>query len=320
MRDFKIGETVLHRYEGNPVIMPSDFDGAYATFNCAQTMYKGKYILLVAIQKKVGRYPAIHVAESTDGVHFEIRKEPFIKQSSNPIMTDLDTWTIDPRITYVEEDDMYYIMRPLSSSWGTATALGRTKDFETYEDIEIISLPHNRVPCLFPNKINGMYVRIDRPYSIPMAPGGRFAEGNMWISYSKDLIYWGNHRPLMQPGHGVWCMNKLGPTPPIKTSKGWLEIIHGVTTNTVHTRYSLGAILLDLEDPTKIIGKTMSPILTPDAPYEYEGQVPNAVFACGAIADEAKDEIRVYYGAADTYVGLATGSLSELVQACIDEL
>lgn len=317
--NFGVGETVLHRYEGNPVIKPTDIEGAYTTFNCAQTMYKGKYMLLVAVQKKTDKFPAIHLAESTDGVNFEISKEPFIAKSTHPIWGELDGWTIDPRITYVEEDDMYYILRPLSAAWGTATLLCRTKDFKSVEEIDIIALPHNRVPCLFPNKINGKYVRIDRPYSTPIAPGSKFMEGNMWISYSEDLIHWGEHRPLMMPGHGAWCLNKLGPTPPIKTDKGWLEIIHGVTGNTVHTRYSLGAILLDLEDPTKIIGKTKSPILTPDAPYEYMGQTPNAVFACGAIADEEKDEIRVYYGAADTYVGLATGKLSELIDMCINE-
>ena len=306
-----IGKTVLQRYKGNPIIAPADFPGAYTTFNCGQVMYQGKYLLLVAMQKMIDPLPAIHVAESEDGIHFTIREKALITQSQHPVIGPLDQWIIDPRLTYVPEDDMYYIMRPASSEWGCSAVLGRTRDFESYEDLEIIALPHNRVPCLFPGKINGKYARLDRPY----APGAAKLDGNIWISFSPDLIHWGEYRPLLKP-YTVWCLNKIGPTPPIKTEEGWLVVIHGVTSNSVHTRYSLGAVLLDLEDPTKVIGKTLSPILTPDAPYEYEGQVPNVVFACGALANPEKDELRVYYGAADTYIGLATGSLSEVIRMC----
>lgn len=302
----------LHRYENNPIITPQDIEGSYATFNCGQTMYKGKTILLVAAQMKTDPIPRMYVAESEDGINFKIRKEPLITQSKNPIIRDLDTWPIDPRITYIPEDDMYYIMRPINSDWGCSAVLGRTKDFETYEDLEIIALPHNRVPSLFPGKINGLYARIDRPYD------GR-NEGRMWISFSPDLKYWGGYRPLLKQ-YTIWNYTKIGPTPPIKTKDGWLVIIHGVSTSCADSRYSLGAMLLDLEDPTKVIGKTMSPILTPDAPYEYMGTVPNVIFSCGAIADEEKDEIRVYYGAADTYIALATGKLSEIIRMCKEEL
>jgi len=305
-------EKYLFRNPANPIISPENFEDAYATFNCGQTMYKGKTILLVAVQKTTHPVPRIHVAESDDGVHFTIRKEPFITKSQDKVFGPLDEWPIDTRVTYVPEDDMYYITRPMNSAWGTVGLLGRTKDFETYEEIDIIALPNNRVPCIFSGKVNGQYVRLDRPG----AAGGQ--GGRMWISFSNDLIHWGEHRPLLAP-FTLWNWEKIGPTPPVKTKDGWFSIIHGVTKSCCGTRYSIGGLLLDLEDPRKIIGRTTSPLLTPDAPYEYMGTVPNAIFPCGFIADEETDQLRVYYGAADTCVGLASGKLSEIIQLCKDE-
>lgn len=303
-----IEEKGLHRYKNNPIIKPSDFPDAYATFNCGQVMYKGKTILLVAIQLKTEPVPRIHIAESTDGINFTIRKEPFITKSKHSDIASLDNWPIDPRVTYVPEDDMYYIIRPINSPWGCAAMIGCTKDFEKFEEMDIIALPHNRVPCLFGGKVNGQYVRLDRPYNMG-------DEGRIWISFSDDLIHWGKYRPLLEP-FTLWNWTKIGPTPPVKTKDGWFSLIHGVTTSCSGSRYSIGALLLDLEDPRKIIGKTTSPILTPDAPYEYMGAVPNVVFPCGFIADEKADSLRLYYGAADTYIGLATGKLSEIIDMC----
>lgn len=249
---------------------------------------------------------------SDDGINFTIRPKPFITQSITPEIKELDNWVIDPRVSYVSEDDTYYIIRPMSSSWGCVDMLMRTKDFETCEEMGIIALPNNRVPCLFQGKVNGKYARLDRPYSFGQ---GTPINGNIWISFSDDLIHWGQYKPLLKPFTN-WSSGKIGPTPPIKTKHGWLVIIHGVKALAGHVRYSLGAVLLDLDDPTKVIGKASSPILTPNEVYEYTGHVPNVVFACGAIADEANDEIRVYYGAGDTCVGLATGKLSEIIEMC----
>jgi len=305
----------LKRYEGNPIISPKDFPGASAVFNCGQTMYKGKTILLLAVKLRHVATPMMHVAESEDGIHFTIRKEPFITRSTKEHITHLDCWPIDPRVTYFEEDDVYYIMRPGNSDAGCVAFLGKTKDWETYEDIEVISLPNNRVPCLFPEKINGEYVRLDRPYSLINDPHNIPQSGYIWISYSKDLIYWGKHRLVLKPWTH-WNWGKIGPTPPIKTKEGWLTIIHGVSNSCSGACYSLGAVLLDLNDPSKVIGKANGYILTPDMPYETNGIVPNVVFSCGAIADYEQDRLRVYYGAADTCIGLATGSISEIIDIC----
>ena len=314
-----IEEFGLKRYADNPILAPKDFPGAEAVFNCGQTVYKGKTILLVAILLKNDPTPRIHVAESEDGIHFKIRPEPFITRSKFPHIRDLDFWPIDPRVTYFPEEDTYYIIRPGNSDSGCVAFLGKTRDFETYEETEVISLPNNRVPCLFPEKINGSYVRLDRPYTLVDDPHNHKQMGHIWISYSPDLIHWGKHRVLLKPW-SCWNNVKVGPTPPIKTKGGWLVIIHGVSASCTGQRYCLGAMLLDLYDPAKVIGKANSFILAPDATYEFMGRVPNVVFACGAIADMEQDLLRVYYGGADTCIGLATGSISEIIHMCMEGL
>ncbi|MBE5039152.1 glycoside hydrolase family 130 protein [Ructibacterium gallinarum] len=308
-------EKGLFRYENNPIITPADYPGALAVFNCGQTMYQGQTILLCAIDPANGGLPYIHVARSDDGIHFTFDEKPFITQSRLPHIKELDWWPIDPRVTYFPEEDVYYIMRPGNSDAGCVAFLGKTHDFVTYEDIDVIALPNNRVPCLFPEKINGMYYRLDRPYVLLNDPHNENQRGYIWISESPDLIHWGRHRILLRPWAN-WNIVKIGPTPPIKTKDGWLEIIHGVSGSCSGQRYSLGAVLLDLEDPTKVIGRCDEPLITPDREYEYMGKVPNVIFTCGAIADYGEDRLRVYYGAADTSIGLATGSLSEIIAMC----
>ncbi len=316
-------EYIMHRHEANPIISIEDFPvPANAVFNCGQTMYEGKTILLIAAFYKGrvnGSTTGIHLATSEDSINFEISPEPFVaKKQWYDFPLDCDRWVIDPRITKI--DDTYYIVRPAQFISGPAAVLEKTKDFKTLEFVECISIPSNRVPCLFPEKINGEYVRIDRPYNYveleDLANGeikNRYL-ASMWISYSPDMIYWGKHRPLLYTPLS-YANYKIGPTPPIKTKDGWLVIIHGVYSENQEFCYSLGAMLLDLEDPTKIVGCLDRWILTPMEDYEVYGRVENVVFACGAIADEEKDEIRIYYGAADTCIGLATGSLSELIEA-----
>ena len=306
----------LKRYEGNPILAPRDFPDAEMVFNCGQTMYKGKTILLVAIVLSTDPLPRVHVAESEDGIHFRIRPEPFITQSKVPHLKDHDLWPIDTRVTYFPSEEVYYILRPGQSHSGVTTILGKTRDFQTYEDVEMIALPNNRVPCLFPEKIGGLYARLDRPYSFSYDVSAINQLGHIWISYSPDLIYWGRPRLVMRPWTH-WNGTKIGPTPPIKTKEGWLEIIHGVKGgNGPGMRYSLGAALLDLADPSKVIGHAKSPIMVPETEYEFRRHVPNVLFTCGAIADFEQDRLRVYYGAADTCIGLATGSISEIIELC----
>ena len=323
-------EYIMHRYENNPLITKEMFPKKVkSVFNCGQAMYQGKYVLLIScIFEEEGQIKTeIHAAFSEDGIHFDIDKEPLCKDTNwaPDVPGDYDCWVIDPRVTQI--GDEYYIVRPaqvrypLGRDIGPAAILEKTKDFKTVEFVECIGLPINRVPCLFPEKINGEYVRLDRPYGIPRLtnmPEAFMYDAltyGMWISYSPDMIYWGRHRPFFNPCQD-FANYKIGPTPPIKTKDGWLEIYHAVYCENGEYVYSLSAMLMDLNDPSKILYVLDRPILAPSTDYELYGNSDNTCFACGALADEEKDEIRIYYGAADERIALATGKLSEL----LDEL
>lgn len=312
--------SLLKRHENNPIFAPEEFPYCKAdqVFNPGQVITPdGRTILLVAVTPRTGGGARCHVAESRDGINFDIWPEPIFKVDTEKKFGDLDFHPIDCRVTYFPEENCYYIMRPANSQWGCCALLYRTTDFKTVEPIEIIALPHNRVPCLFPEKINGKYVRLDRPYSLGAPYEKSFA--NIWISYSPDLIHWGEHRPLIQRNFAPWNNLKVGPTVPIKTDHGWLEIIHGVRNTFVGWQYSLGAILLDLNDPSKILGINKDYILTPEAEYERQGVIPEVVFATGAVVVPGTDELRCYYGGADTTINLATGSVEELVDLCLNQ-
>ena len=304
-------DTLLRRHAENPILAPGDFPGGNtdAVFNCGQTLHDGMTVLLLSVILRNHPTPRIHVAESRDGLRFHIHPDPFMVQLDHPDLGSLDDWPIDTRVTRI--DDAYYIVRPTGGS--SHALLFRTVDFRKYEFVDCIALSHNRVPCLFSERIGGYYWKLDRP-SVGTPPENR---GEIWISRSPDLVHWGHFRPLLRP-FTHWAGFKIGPTPPVRTEQGWLEIIHGVERNCSTARYSLGAVLLDLEDPTRIVGRMNSYLLTPETEYEHCGRVPEVVFACGAIADPRQDRLRVYYGAADTCVCLAEGVLSDIVTACLN--
>ena len=304
---------ILKRHPANPLLKPEDYPGVMQIFNPSPAMYNGETILLVSIVLfKPVNGAETRIARSKDGIHFTLEEEPFIKLDTDRFPYNIiHRHVIDNRVTLI--DGTYYILTPVCTSEfdGPATVLGKTKDFKTYELIEVITLPQNRGASLFPEKINGKYYKLDRPGS------GCF--GSIWLSSSFDLIHWGAMRPVLCP-YNSWNGSKIGPTPPIKTEKGWLVIIHGVSTPCDGPHYSIGAMLLDLETPWQVIGKTYSTLLSPEMDYETRGRVDNVVFPCGAIADYAKDELKLYYGGADTRICLATGSLSETVNACLENL
>ena len=243
-------EFLLKRYEGNPILKPTDFPGADGVRNCGQTTLGDETILLVSIDHRSNVYRGVrgrttHVARSKDGIRFTINPEPFLqtpRAEENPLRHTLDGHPIDTRVTRIGET--YYIIHPGGSGWGCCAFLGKTTDFSKYEFIEVIALPDNRVPCLFPAMIKGKYYRIDRPYRVGIT-NDTHRMGNLWIASSPDLIHWGCFRPLLQAGFVSWGSVKVGPTPPIKTGAGWLTILHGVTHSCAGARYHLGAMLLD---------------------------------------------------------------------------
>lgn len=305
--------TLLKRHPDNPIISPKDFPHgpAHVVFNPGQTSYNDKILLLASVILRNESHAQTYVASSSDGVHFDFQEEPVFTRDPDKALGEYDNHPIDCRITKIE--DKYYIIRPGNSEFGCVGLMYKTLDFEKFEFVDVIALPDNRVPCLFPEKINGYYYRFDRPYN----HGSQPERGHIWISRSPDLIHWGHHRFLMK-GFTNWCWDKVGPTVPIKTEKGWLEIFHGVSKTCSVSSYSLGAVLLDLEDPSKIIGRMNSYLLSPEEPYEYIGTCPACVFATGAIADLESRNLRVYYGAADTSICLAEGNLDEIIDGCIN--
>ena len=310
--------SILQRHPANPILKPEDYPGIYSMFNPSPVMVGKRTAMLVSLTHFTGRTSQTHVSWSDDGVHFTVEDKPFISidiLEKHGYPYDIVCWNvIDNRITKI--GDTYYILTPVSTMKfdSSVTLLGKTRDFKTYELIEIIALPRNRGVSLFSEKIGGKYYRLDRPGA------GTGCFGSIWLSSSPDLIHWGCHRPVLPPGYAKWNTTKIGPTPPIKTPQGWLTIVHGVRTPCDGCRYYISAVMLDLEQPWKVVGKMSSYLLYADAIYEANGHVDNVVFPCGAIADEAKDELRLYYGAADSRICLATGKLSDIIEACVKEL
>jgi len=311
---------ILKRHPKNPLIHIKDYPGTAQIYNPSPVQHGDETILLVSVVEHAatrgfGRdVGQTRVARSKDGINFTLGSTNFIDTQSEEYPYPLYHHFIDNRITKI--DDTYYIITPVMVKDFDAPVgmLGKTKDFITYERMDVITAPKNRGASLFPEKINGLYYKFDRP------GGGDGSNGDIWISSSPDLLHWGSFKPVLAANYRFWNGKKIGPTPPIKTPQGWLDIIHGVYTCAGGTYYYVGAMLTDLEQPWKVIGKTNSYILGAEEDYERHGNCDNTVFPCGAIGDVAKDTLRLYYGSCDNYICLATGSLSEIVDACIKGL
>jgi len=311
---------IMKRHPGNPVLSIRDYPHIAQIYNPSPVQLGDETLLLVSVvehaaTRGVGRdVGQTRVARSADGVHFDLGERNFVDVQSDEHPYCLYHHFIDNRVTKI--DDTYYLVTPVMVKGFDSPVgmLGKTKDFETYERISVITQPQNRGASLFPERIAGKYWKLDRP------GGGEHSSGDIWISSSPDLLHWGDFRPLLASNYRFWNMQKIGPTPPIKTDRGWLTIIHGVGRQTGGQTYSLGAVLLDLDEPWRVAGRTNSYILAPQMEYELHGVCINTVFACGAIADYENDLLRLYYGACDTSICYAQGSLSDLVEACLQQL
>jgi len=266
-----------------------------------------EYVLLLRVEDLSGR-SVLALARGEDGFHFEVEEKPVMWPcSTEPYRTYEAMGVEDPRVTFL--DGWYYIMYTAVSTYGPRLGLARTKDFKKIDRLGLISRPENKDGVLFPRSIGGRYVRLDRP----MCEG----LGNIWISFSPDLVNWGDSQLLAAIRPGFWDCDRIGASaPPIETEKGWLEIYHGVKFNSSGPLYRLGAMLLDLEDPTIVLGRSDIPILAPREYYERVGDVNNVVFSCGAIYEEYTGNLKVYYGAADTCICVGTAKLNDLLECC----
>lgn len=239
----------------------------------------------------------LRLARSREGIRFEVAAQPWLTPESPYESFGIE----DARITRIETT--YYVNYSAVGPQGIATGLVRTEDFRHIERMGIILPPANRDVTILPAHIDGQFICYHRP--MPDMFGGL----NIWAAASPDLVHWGGHRLLLTQRQAGWESGRIGGgAPPLWTEAGWLSIYHAADRD---NRYCLGAFLTDLKDPMRVLARSKSPILVPEASYEVEGFFGQVVFTCGAIADG--DRLRVYYGAADESMALAEGSLSAVL-------
>jgi len=303
---------ICKRYEGNPILTGKDFPAEAdikCVFNSGIAKYNGKYIMICRVENSalVDRF---WIAESKDGYHFKPWSKPVDMPHDNPEFKKYsDGMYYDPRVTKI--GDTYHMVHAAHSGHTCRLSLVKTKDFKKFQWEGFISETDNRNGVLFPEKINGLYARLDRPNT-------GSDSGDIWVSYSPDLVYWGKSSCVFRNWEGIrWAWTKIGAgAVPIKTPEGWLTIFHGVRTQCkAHFVYQLGVCLLDLKDPSKVKAMAEEAILIPEEQYELVGQTPSVVFTCGAI-EEDNGEIKIYYGGADTVQCVATTSVERLIEAC----
>ena len=238
----------------------------------------------------------LRVARSKDGINFVVEEKPAMYPANKYEEFGIE----DPRITLI--DGVYYINYSCCASVGVTTCLATTTDFKTFERKGVIFTPDNKDVAIFPEKRNGKYLALCRPAS------AEYKKREIWISESSNLVEWGNHKQLVSVNETDWDNGRIGCSAvPFLTEKGWVEIYHAADAN---DRYCLGALLLDKDQPTKVIGKSFKPVMEPLASYEKWGFYGPVIFLCGCLVEG--DTVKLYYGAADTSVCYAEVSLQDI--------
>ncbi len=300
---------LIKRYPGNPVLTKASVPYPVATtHNAGMIKHQDEYIMLFRSHRLNGR-SIIGKAVSTDGFNFQVDPEPFLIPASEGIFKKYEAWGVeDPRIAFI--DGEYLITYSAYSQYGVRIGLAKTRDFRSVERFSLITQADYRNVVIFPAKFKGLYARLDRPHS-------DISPWSIWISYSPDLRYWGDSELIMKPVQYHWDEMKIGPgATPIETSRGWLNIYHGVFPTMAGSVYRLGVALHDLDNPARIIAVGDEWILQPEEAYEITGYVPNVVFSCGAIP-EPDGSVKIYWGAADTVMCVGTAAIDELVDHCL---
>jgi predicted GH43/DUF377 family glycosyl hydrolase len=300
---------IIKRYGGNPILTKRDVPYPVETVhNAGVVKYHGSYIMLFRSHLRNGR-SIIGIAESSDGFSFTVRPKPFLVPVSEGIFAEYEEFGVeDPRITQL--DDKYLITYSAYSRHGVRVALAQTENFDYIERIAFITQPDYRNVVIFPQKFDGHYVRLDRPHT-------EISPWSIWISYSPDLIHWGDSRVVIKPLKYHWDEMKIGPgAPPVKTETGWLNIFHGVFKTMDGSVYRLGVALHKLDDPSQIIGVSDDWVLQPEDPWEVTGYVHNVVFTCGAVPED-DGTVKIYWGGADTVMCAGTAYIKDLVDLCI---
>ena len=298
----------IWRYSGNPIIGRHGNQRSNSVFNSAVVPFRGGFAGVFRCDSRSISMD-LFAGRSQDGLHWEIDDEPihFIGADSEIAVNE---YRYDARITPMK--GKYYITW-CNGYHGPTIGVAWTEDFKTFHQLENAFLPFNRNGVLFPRKIGGMYMMMSRP-----SDNGHTPFGDIYVSQSPDLEFWGRHRYMMGTIKGsdsAWQSTKVGPGPaPIETDEGWLLIYHGVITTCNGFVYRMGAALLDLDEPWRVKYRSKDYLLAPWELYECVGDVPNVVFPCAALTDSATGRIAIYYGCADTVTGIAFTTVDELLR------
>jgi len=296
------------RYVGNPILSAADIPyRANTVFNAAAAAIDGESILLMRVEDLRG-ISHLTVARSDDGrTGWHVDPEPTLMP--DPDHHPEEVWGIeDPRITWLPEREEWAVAYTAFSRRGPLVSLATTHDFRQFHRLGPAMPPEDKDAALFPRRIDGRWALIHRP--TPLA-----GPAHIWLAFSPDLRHWGDHTLLLPAREGAWWdagKIGLGP-PPLETPEGWLMLYHGVRSTASGSLYRAGLVLLDLEDPRRVLHRTDEWMFGPSESYEQTGDVGGVVFPCGWIHDPTTDELRIYYGAADSAIALATATLSDLV-------
>lgn len=296
------------RSSANPILTAADVPyPANTVFNPGATRVGDETLLLVRVEDMRG-ISQLHVARSADGESgWRFDPEPLLRADVD--RDPEETWGCeDPRLTWVPERGEWIIAYTAYSRRGPLVSLATTTDFRSVTRLGPAMPPEDKDAAIFPRRFGGRWAMVHRPSPLRGA-------AHMWISYSPDMRHWGDHRLLIDAREGAWwdaAKIGLGP-PPLETAEGWLVMYHGVRVTSDGPIYRVGLALLDLDDPGLLLHKGDEWVFGPEAPYEITGDVGRVVFPCGWVLDEPNDRLALYYGAADSVIGLATASFDEVM-------
>ncbi len=299
------GNELFHRYEKNPVLTADLWPyNAHAVFNPGAALVDGETLLLVRVEDLRG-FSHLAAARSADGkTKWRVDAEPALV--ADEAHDEQRFGVEDPRVVWLEPLGEYAVAYTSFIRDETVVSLATTADFKTFTRYGRLLPPEDKDASLFPRKISGRFALIHRPIIR--------GEAHVWISFSPDLKYWGDHRLLLTTRPASWDVHRvgLGP-PPVETAEGWFVVYHGVRRTASGSLYRTGLALLDLDEPWRVIRRSEDWVFGPRAYYEMIGDVPGVVFPCGLVLDEETRELRVYYGAADSVVALATADFDEVL-------
>lgn len=300
----------MWRHKNNPIIRRNPLRSVARIFNSAVVPFKDGFVGVFRGEQRDG-VPHIYFGSSADGLNWDFSPEkiPFVDKNGSPLQP---LYAYDPRLIKIGEE---YFAVWCQDMYGAAIGMAKTTDFKTFTRLENPFLPYNRNAVLFPRKIGGNYVMLSRP-----CDNGHTAFGDIFLSESPDMEFWGRHRHVMGPRKDHWweSLKIGGGAAPIETSEGWLLFYHGVVNTCNGYVYSIGAAILDLDEPSRVIHRCADYVLCPEEEYEERGFVPNVTFPCATLQDSETGRIALYYGCADSYVGVAYTTVDEIYSYILD--